>query len=88
MSLYLKKPTGLTKRDERRRKLEILNPDGVPIDVVWDHFVVGSSVFVPAVNTTKAITQIKALARYHHWQIQYAIRTEHEKWGVRVWRVL
>ncbi len=88
MSLYLKKPTGLTKRDERRRKLEILNPDGVPIDVVWDYFEVGSSVFIPAINTTEAIVQIKRLAKYHHWEIRYTVRSEHGKWGLRVWRLL
>ena len=88
MSLYLKKPTGLTKRDEHRRKLEILNPDGVPIDVVWEYFTVGSSLFVPAINTTEAIAQIKRLAKYQHWEIRYTIRSEDGKWGLRVWRLL
>lgn len=88
MSLYLKSPSGLTKRDERRRKLETLNPDGVPIDVVWDDFAVGSSVFIPAINTTKLIAQLKDVAHYHRWTIQHRVHSEGGKWGIRVWRVL
>lgn len=87
MGLYLKK-SGLSKRDERRRKLETLTPDGVPIDVVWDAFVVGASVFIPAINTSKLIAQVKDVAKYHHWTIQHRIHSEGGKLGVRVWRVL
>ena len=36
-----------------------IEPDGVPIEVAWDMFSVGSSVFVPCVNTVKASQQIK-----------------------------
>jgi len=87
MGLYLKK-SGLTRRDERRRKLETLTPDGVPIDVAWAEFEVGSSVFIPAINTTKLIAQLKDVANYHRWAIQHRIRSEGGKLGVRVWRVL
>lgn len=88
MSLYLKQSPGITNRDKRRRRLETLNPDGVPIDVAWSEFEVGASVFIPAINTTKLLTQLKAVAQYHRWTIQHRIHSEGGKWGVRVWRVL
>ena len=88
MSLYLKDSKGLTWRDERRRRIETLNPDGVPIDVAWSEFGIGSSVFIPAINTTKLLNQIRRVASYHHWEIQHRVHSEGGKWGVRVWRVL
>ena len=88
MSLYLKTPSGLTKRDERRRRLETLCPDGVPIDVVWDDFAIGTSVFIPAINTTKLIDQVKRRTAKLHWDMVFDIRIESGKWGVRFWRSL
>ena len=87
MSLYLKN-LGLTRRDEKRRQLETLTPDGVPIDVAWTEFGVGASVFIPAINTTKLIGQLNTLAKYYHWTRQYRVHSEGGKLGVRVWRVL
>ena len=65
-----------------------LNPDGLPILVVWEKFVVGSSVFIPAVNTTKLMRQMRAVAKDYNMTLQAAERIENKKLGVRFWRVL
>lgn len=65
-----------------------LNPDGLPIRVLWDQFVVGASVFIPAVNTTKLMRQMRAVAKNYNMTLQAAERIEGGKLGVRFWRVL
>ena len=40
-----------------RIRLTDISPDGVRIFVDWDKFVPGASVFIPAINTIKAIDQ-------------------------------
>lgn len=65
-----------------------LNPDGVPILVVWKKFVVGASIFIPAVNTTKLMRQMRTVAKNYNMTLQAAERIENKKLGVRFWRVL
>ena len=38
-------------------KIDDLNPDGVRVVVKWDNLVVGSSMFIPCVNTEEAMRQ-------------------------------
>ena len=42
-------------------KLHDINPDGLRIVVDWGAMVVGSSIFIPCVNTTEAIQQVKKI---------------------------
>ena len=63
-------------------------PDGVPITIVWEKFEVGSSVFIPAVNTTKLIKQMHAVSRRLGIQVEPRHRIESGKLGVRFWRIL
>lgn len=65
-----------------------LNPDGLPIVVLWDQFVVGSSVFIPAINTNKLINQMRSVARGHQITLRAVERIENGRLGVRFWRVL
>jgi hypothetical protein len=65
-----------------------LAPDEVRIIVDWDKFTIGSSVFVPAVDTAELITQVKLIALRNLWTIEYRHRIENKLWGVRFWRVL
>jgi len=65
-----------------------LNPDGLPIRVVWAQFVVGASIFIPAVNITKLMRQMRVIAKDHEMTLQAAERIEGGKLGVRFWRVL
>ena len=38
-------------------RLDDLDPDGVKVVVDWGKMVVGASVFIPCINTQKAITK-------------------------------
>ena len=63
-----------------------LNPDGVRITISWDNMSVGTSIFVPCLNTEKASRQIKAITNEKGWQIKQKVRIEDGKLGLRVWR--
>jgi hypothetical protein len=55
---------------------------------VWKKFVVGASIFIPAVNTTKLMRQMRTVAKNYNMTLQAAERIENKKLGVRFWRVL
>ena len=70
-------------------KLDDLNPDGVHIVVKWEDMVVGSSVFIPCINTDKAIQQLKTIfVNRKGWDIRAKGVIENPHVGVRVWRIL
>jgi len=62
-------------------------PDGALIVIDWDRLKVGSSVFVPCINTTLAKRQVREIFERRGWKMRVAIRPERELWGVRFWRV-
>lgn len=66
----------------------VINPDGVPISILWERFTVGSSVFVPAVNTHKLQVQMRLVAKECGMTLQAAERIENGRLGVRFWRVV
>ena len=68
-------------------KTDDLNPDGVRIVVNWDNMVVNASIFVPCVNTDKAIKQVKNIALIKGWEIVTRVTIENNKFGLRVWRM-
>ena len=63
-------------------------PDGVVIDVNWDKFEIGSSVFIPAINLVELEKQVKKIAIKKDFQIKSAERIENSKLGMRFWRIL
>jgi len=63
-----------------------LHPDGVRIVVNWDDVVVGSSIFVPCINTTVARSQAQNVAARRKWTIKVTPRIENQLFGVRIWR--
>lgn len=65
-----------------------LAPDGVQVVVDWDDMHVGTSVFIPCVNTDKAKEQVKELFREKAWQYLMRVRIEDGRLGVRAWRIL
>ena len=65
-----------------------INPDGVPIAEVSESLVIGASVFIPAVNMTALIRQMRVAARKRNMTLKHAERIESGKLGVRFWRVL
>jgi len=67
-------------------KIDDLSPDGVPLFVDWDAMHVGCSVFVPSINTSSTITQVKGVFARRGWQIRVVITAERYILGVRIWR--
>jgi len=67
-------------------KIGQIDPDGVAIDIPWDEWEVDSSVFVPCIDTDKAMKQLKAIARQRDMKIECRIRIE-KYFGIRAWRV-
>ena len=69
-------------------KLGQVCPDGVVINVNWDTFEIGSSVFIPAINLVELEKQVKKIAIKKNFQIKSAERIENSKLGMRFWRIL
>lgn len=63
-------------------------PDGVRIVIDWNKFVVGSSMFIPCINTTAAVRQITTITNDRLQQITTKIVVENDLLGVRVWRTM
>ena len=68
-------------------KLDDLHPDGVHIVVDWGAPRVGSSFFIPCINTTDAKKQIKGVFARRGWTMRIYIGAENDVWGIRVWRI-
>ena len=70
-------------------RLYDLNPDGVRIVVDWSAMVVGSSVFIPCINTNKALQQVKRICvEEFEWDVRVKMVIEKPFSGVRVWRIV
>jgi hypothetical protein len=69
-------------------KEDDLYPDGVQVVVHWDNMEIGMSVFIPCINTQKAVTQAKKVFKNRKWQIKHKIKIENSKLGIRIWRTL
>jgi hypothetical protein len=75
---------------QRRTKIPVgeINPDGVPINIIWADLVVGASVFVPAINMTRLYKQMLHAANTRGMQLKWVERIENGKLGMRFWRLL
>tara|TARA_R100000426_G_C4785350_1_gene96367 strand:+ start:78 stop:299 length:222 start_codon:yes stop_codon:yes gene_type:complete len=69
-------------------KTHDLHPDGVRVVVNWSGMVVGSSLFVPCINTHKALKQVKELFAEFGWKHTAKVVVNNSKLGVRIWRTL
>tara|TARA_R100000935_G_C2823674_1_gene161106 strand:+ start:1554 stop:1781 length:228 start_codon:yes stop_codon:yes gene_type:complete len=67
-------------------KIDDLSPDSIKITVNWEDMVVGSSAFIPCINTEKAHQQIKNVEKQKKWTVKMQVRVEDAKLGVRLWR--
>ena len=76
-----------TKSSKPLRKDE-LRPDGVTVLVDWDKFVVGSSFFVPCIDTANCREQVYEVTKRRGFRIEWRHRIEDGKWGIRFWRTL
>lgn len=65
-----------------------INPDGVPIFLNWNNLVVGTSVFIPALNMRLLKRQMTKEAAWRQVHVVGMERIEGGKLGMRFWRVL
>jgi hypothetical protein len=72
----------------RRLRIDEFDPDGLRIKVEWDKFIVGASIFVPAINHIKLKEQALELAKCKGWEIETRRRVEGKILGLRIWRKL
>jgi hypothetical protein len=63
-------------------------PDGIRIVVDWGSMVVGSSFFVPCINTQDAIKELQRITGEKGWGVHTKVLVESNKLGVRIWRTL
>tara|TARA_R100000995_G_C3478764_1_gene122579 strand:- start:1555 stop:1776 length:222 start_codon:yes stop_codon:yes gene_type:complete len=69
-------------------KTDDLHPDGIRIVVDWPSMVVGSSIFLPCIDTYKAKAQITQVVAGFGWECMLKVVIYNGKLGVRVWRTL
>ena len=74
----------------KRTKIRLTDiaPDNVRIVIDWDKFVTGASVFIPCINTVKAIREVKEVTGLSNEEITHRVRIEDSKYGVRIWRLI
>ena len=63
-------------------------PDGVVISINWDNFVVGASLFIPAINLTELNKQMQIIANVKNIKLKGFDRIEAGKLGMRFWRIV
>lgn len=64
-----------------------LDPDGIRMVVDWDAMRVHNSVFIPCINTTRAIRTAKGAMKRRGWKPRFKICHHNGILGVRVWRI-
>ena len=72
---------GVLKKDD-------LNPDGVRIIVKWDDMVVGSSVFIPCIDTQEAMRQSAKVLVNKDYKTEARVVIENKILGIRIWRTV
>ena len=63
-----------------------LAPDGVRIEVNWDNMNIGTSIFVPCINTEGATQEVTKICAEKGWEVESRVRIEGGCLGVRFWR--
>ena len=69
-------------------KTDDLNPDGVRIVVNWDNMAVGTSVFIPCINTEEAMRQSAKILVKKDYKTEAKVVVENEILGIRIWRTM
>jgi hypothetical protein len=64
----------------------ILN-EGIPVIIEWHKMVLGSSFFIPALDTMPLIKETLIESRKHHIRLRYKETLENNLIGIRFWRI-
>ena len=70
------------------RKIDDVAPDGVRVVIKWREMVVGSSIFIPCINTDKVLTETIQVGHNKGMTLEHKVRMEKGKLGVRFWRTV
>ena len=70
-----------------RIRLTDISPDGVRMVVDWSKFTPGSSMFIPCINTGKALEHVMEAGQLDKSSLEKRIGIENGKYGVRLWRM-
>ena len=65
-----------------------ISPDTIRVVIDWDSLEVGRSMFIPCVDTAKAIEQVKKIAARKEYELKHHICVEDKLLGVRFWRTV
>lgn len=68
-------------------ELRMISPDGLMIEVHWDQADVGSSYFIPCINTKKARKQLNRIAAKIGFKLLIRLVIEDGCMGLRVWTI-
>jgi hypothetical protein len=71
-----------------RLHIDDIAPDGVRFDIDWDLFKVGSSIFIPCVNTEELVREVAGVMTRRGWEVEFFPRIENGVWGVRFFRMV
>jgi len=63
-------------------------PDGVVIKINWNDFVVGASLFIPAINLTELNKQMQIIGNVRGVKLGGVDGREGGKLGMRFWRIV
>jgi hypothetical protein len=70
-----------------RLKYSDISPDGVRIVIDWTKFKPGTSVFVPCIDTKRAISDIANASGIPKADLIKRVCVDKGRYGVRVWRL-
>lgn len=66
--------------------IDDIRPDGVLVRVHWEKLEVGSSFFIPCLNTKKAMDELRRIAKRKEMKLTFKEIIENGCYGLRVWR--
>jgi hypothetical protein len=61
--------------------------EGIPVEIEWRNMTLGSSFFIPALDTEPLIEQILIEAKQHRIKLVHKETIENGKVGIRCWRI-
>jgi hypothetical protein len=70
---------------KHQKQNQIFN-EGIPVIIEWHAMVLGSSFFIPALDTEPLIKSILISAKQHSIRLKYKEKIENGLIGIRFWR--
>ncbi len=65
----------------------MLSVQGLPIEIQWSKFTVGTSIFIPCINRVPVANYITKITQRLKMKILIKFVVENDMYGLRVWRI-